>query len=317
LALQARLAELRDRGCTHVAMEVSSHALAQYRVDGTRFTVAVFTYLGHDHLDFHGSVDAYFDAKARLFGPDLSDAAVVNADDPAGRRLIDSARVPTVAYSTGDVDDLVVGPRESTGRWRGHALRVPMGGRHNVANALAALTAAELLGVDPAVAAEGVAATPPVRGRLEAVDAGQPFTVLVDFAHTADGLEQALLAARSGARRVIVVFGAGGDKDMAKRPRMGEVAARLADLVLVTSDNPRSEDPGVIVAAIVAGARGAAHVRAIVDRREAIAAAFAAARPGDVVLLAGKGHETTMESAGVVTPFDDRAVALELLGATE
>jgi UDP-N-acetylmuramoyl-L-alanyl-D-glutamate--2,6-diaminopimelate ligase len=311
--LQARLAALRDAGTSSVAMEVSSHALALHRVAGTRFAVAVFTNLGRDHLDFHETQEAYFAAKARLFEPDLSAAAVVNADDPHGRLLLDAARVPTTAFALADVTDLEVGLRESTGRWRGQRLRVPLGGAHNVANALAALTAAAVLGVDPAVAVGGLSAAGPVPGRLEVVESDRPYTVLVDFAHTPDGLEQALRAARTGTGRVVVVFGAGGDKDREKRPAMGEVAARLADVVVLTSDNPRSEDPVSVVEAVRAGATGSAKVLVEVDRRAAIALALGEARPGDVVVVAGKGHETTQTIGDRVLPFDDRDVVRELL----
>ncbi|MGE0796064.1 MAG: UDP-N-acetylmuramoyl-L-alanyl-D-glutamate--2,6-diaminopimelate ligase [Acidimicrobiia bacterium] len=321
--LQARLAGLRDGGTRSVVMEVSSHALALHRVVGTRFRLALFLNLGRDHLDFHESEEAYFAAKARLFEPDLADGALVNADDPHGRLLLDAAAVPTVPFSLADVGDLTVGVAGSTGRWRGEALRVPIGGLHNVANAVAALSAAALLGVEEAVAVAGLAACGPVPGRLEPVDAGQPFTVLVDFAHTPDGLEQVLRAARTAPGRVLVVFGAGGDKDRAKRPMMGEVASRLADLAVVTSDNPRSEDPMAIVDDVLAGVRGAgaaaaagrAEGRVVVepDRRAAIALALAEARPGDVVVVAGKGHETTQEIGSRLVPFDDREVVRELM----
>jgi UDP-N-acetylmuramoyl-L-alanyl-D-glutamate--2,6-diaminopimelate ligase len=229
--------------------------------------------------------------------------------------LSDSARVPTEGYSLADVDDLEIGIRSSTGRWRGAPLRVPLGGSHNVANALAALTAAASLGIEPAVAVEGLATTPPVAGRLEVVDAGQPFTVVVDFAHTPDGLEQVLRAARSGTGRVIVVFGAGGDKDREKRPMMGEVAGRLADVVVLTSDNPRSEDPMAIIDQVKSGIRrspGAALVEP--DRRAAIALALSQAADGDIVVVAGKGHETTQELADRTIPFDDRVVVRDELG---
>jgi UDP-N-acetylmuramoyl-L-alanyl-D-glutamate--2,6-diaminopimelate ligase len=314
--LQARLAELRDGGVRSVVMEVSSHALALHRVLGTRFRLAVFTNLGRDHLDFHESEEAYFKAKARLFEPDLADAALVNADDIHGRLLLDAAAVPTQAFSLADLSDLAVGVSSSSARWRGLAVRVPLGGLHNAANGLAALRAAELLGVSPAVAVEGLAAAPPVPGRLEPVDAGQPFTVLVDFAHTPDGLEQVLRTAGTGPGRVLVVFGAGGDKDRAKRPIMGEVAARLADLAVVTSDNPRGEDPDSIVGAVLAGVpAGGTRARVVAepDRRAAIALALAEARPGDVVVVAGKGHETTQELGDRTVPFDDREVVRELL----
>jgi UDP-N-acetylmuramoyl-L-alanyl-D-glutamate--2,6-diaminopimelate ligase len=314
--LQARLAELRDAGSVAVAMEVSSHALALHRVAGTHFRVAVFTNLSQDHLDFHPTMEDYFAAKARLFERDMTAAAVVNADDPHGLLLQQAAHVPTRTYSLADVDDLVVGATSSTGTWNGRPLRVPLGGEFNVSNALAALTTALELGVDLGTALDGLAAAPAVPGRFETVDAGQPFRLLVDFAHTPDGLEQVLRAARgiAGGGRVIVVFGAGGDKDRAKRPLMGKAAARLADVVVVTSDNPRSEDPQAIADAVVAGTSGGrASVRVELDRRAAIASAAGEARPGDVVVVAGKGHETTQTIGERVLPFDDRAVAREVL----
>jgi UDP-N-acetylmuramoyl-L-alanyl-D-glutamate--2,6-diaminopimelate ligase len=311
--LQARLAELRDEGRRAVAMEVSSHALALHRVDGTRFAVAVFTNLGRDHLDFHDSLEDYFAAKARLFGPELADVAVVGLDDPHGRLLRDAARIPTRGYALADVEDLELGPRSSAGRWRGHRLHVPLGGAFNVRNALAAATAALELGLDEAAVVAGLAAAPPVPGRFEAVPLEAPFSAIVDYAHTPDALEALLGAARSVAPggRLLVVFGCGGDRDRLKRPAMGEVAARLADVVVVTSDNPRSEDAAAIAAAVVEGAAGPGSVTTELDRRAAIATALAEAGPGDVVVVAGKGHETTQDAGGTVVPFDDRAVVAE------
>jgi UDP-N-acetylmuramoyl-L-alanyl-D-glutamate--2,6-diaminopimelate ligase len=311
--LQARLAELRDEGRRAVAMEVSSHALALHRVDGTRFAVAVFTNLGRDHLDFHESLEDYFAAKARLFSPELAERAVVGLDDAHGRLLRDAALIPTVGYSLVDVDDLELRPRSSTGRWRGHRFVVPLGGAFNVRNGLAAATAALELGVDEATIVAGLAAAPPVPGRFEAVALEAPFAAIVDYAHTPDALEALLAAARSvtGEGRLLVVFGCGGDRDRTKRPAMGEVAARLADVVVVTSDNPRSEDPAAIAAAVREGAAGPAWVTTELDRRTAIAMALAEARPGDVVVVAGKGHETTQDADGTVVPFDDRAVVAE------
>jgi UDP-N-acetylmuramoyl-L-alanyl-D-glutamate--2,6-diaminopimelate ligase len=311
--LQARLAELRDEGRRAVAMEVSSHALALHRVDGTRFAVAVFTNLGRDHLDFHESLEDYFAAKARLFGPELAEVGVVDLDDAHGRLLRDAARIPTRGYSLADVDDLELGPRSSRGRWRGRDLRVPLGGAFNVHNALAAATAAVELGVDDATVVAGLAEAPPVPGRFEAVAIEAPFTAVVDYAHTPDALEALLGAAREGTGegRLLLVFGCGGDRDRTKRPAMGEVAARLADVVVVTSDNPRSEDPGAIAAAVREGALGPGSVTTELDRRAAIATALAEAGDGDVVVVAGKGHETTQDAGGAVVPFDDRVVVAE------
>ena len=253
--LQARLAAFRDEGRKAVAMEVSSHTLEQHRADATRFAVAVFTNLGQDHLDFHSTMDRYFAAKARLFTPAMAAQGVVNADDAYGRILLDSGTIPMTSYSMSEVDDLEVGSLASTFRWRGHAVRLPLGGRFNVVNALAAATAAVAAGVTTADAAAGLAATAPVPGRFEPVDAGQPFTVIVDFAHTPESLASVLDTARevAGNGRVIVTFGCGGDRDPAKRPRMGDVAARAADVVVVTSDNPRSEDPAAIIEDVISG----------------------------------------------------------------
>lgn len=312
--LQARLAELRDAGTRAVAMEVSSHALALHRVAGTRFRVAVFTNLSQDHLDFHETMERYFAAKAKLFEPGYSDVAIVNADDPRGRLLADAATIPTRTYSLGEVSDLEVGAARSTGTWRGRRLVVPLGGGFNVANALAALTAAVELGVSEADAVAGLAGAAPVPGRFEVVASDRPFTVVVDFAHTPDGIEQVLRAARSIATgRVLVVFGAGGDKDREKRPLMGSAAAAGADVVVVTTDNPRSEDPAAIADAVVAGTAGHPDVRLELDRRAAIEVAITAAAPGDVVVVAGKGHETTQTVGTRVVPFDDRLVLREVL----
>ncbi len=292
-----------------VAMEVSSHALALGRVRGTRFAVAVFTNLSHDHLDFHEDLEAYFGAKASLFTPELAECAVVNVDDPYGRRLLDAAIVPTEAYSSAHAQDLEVGPQRSRFTWRGHQVELSLGGRFNVANALGAATAAARLGLAPADIAAALATVPPVPGRFEAVDEGQPFTVLVDYSHKPGALDSALTAAReaAGAGRLLVVFGAGGDRDESKRPEMGEVAARLADRVLLTSDNPRGEDPLAIIDAVRSGMVRTDGLTVEPDRREAIARAVAEARPGDVVLIAGKGHETVQVVGERTLPFDDRA----------
>jgi UDP-N-acetylmuramoyl-L-alanyl-D-glutamate--2,6-diaminopimelate ligase len=318
--LQARLAAFRNEGKRAVAMEVSSHALEQRRVDGMRFAVAVFTNLGRDHLDFHGTPERYFAAKGRLFDPALSVLGVANADDPHGRILIDAAPIPMLAFSMADADDLVLGPLSSTFRWRGRRVALPLGGRFNVANALAAATAAGAAGIDDDAIVAGLAAAPAVAGRFEPVDAGQPFSVIVDFAHTPESLSSVLVAARevAGAGRVIVTFGCGGDRDPDKRPAMGAVAADAADVVVVTSDNPRSEDPAAIIGAVTTGIAPTARARVVteLDRRAAIATALAAARPGDVVVIAGKGHETGQAFADRTVAFDDRAVARELLEAS-
>lgn len=325
--LQRLLAGWREEGVRAVAMEVSSHALELHRVDGTRFRVAVFTNLSRDHLDFHGSMEAYFQAKARLFTPELADRAVVNLDSPYGRLLADAALVPTDGYALADAEDLVVGAAGSTFRWRGHQVHLGLGGEFNVANALAAAGAAVALGVDEAKVAAGLSRPVVVPGRFEPVDAGQPFAVVVDFAHTPDGLEHLLAAAsplvgtvdEGAPGRVTVVFGCGGERDPDKRPLMGDAAARGADRVVLTADNSRGERTEAIIEAVKQGLdrarpRRADEVVVEPDRRTAIAVALAGARPGDVVLVAGKGHEATQDVDGVVVPFDDRTVVREELG---
>ena len=312
--LQAQLAGFRAHGMAAVAMEVSSHALELARVDCTRFAVAVFTNLGQDHLDFHGTVERYFAAKARLFDPARADRAVVNADDRYGRLLLDAARVPTCPFSLEDARDLDVGAGGSTFVWEGQRVRLRIGGVFNVANALAAATTARELGVLPPTVAGGLAEFAPLPGRFEPVDAGQPFTVIVDYAHTPDALERVLGAARSLARRrLTVVFGCGGDRDHAKRPLMGDVASRLADLAVLTSDNPRHEDPLVIIEDVRAGVRRPEALVVEPDRRAAIALAIGQAEAGDVIVIAGKGHETGQTIGNDVVPFDDREVAREEL----
>ena len=296
-------------------MEVSSHALAQHRVDGVRFAVGVFTNLTQDHLDFHRTMDDYFAAKARLFEPGRSETAVINADDPWGQRLLGSVAVPAAAYSIADAGDLELGPQGASFTWAGTPVRLQLRGRFNVLNALAAATAARQLGIPVGAIAAGLGRVGSVPGRFETVDAGQPFTVVIDYAHTPDALERALTAARElTTGRLLVVFGAGGDKDRAKRPLMGEAATRLADLAVLTSDNPRSEDPLAIIAEVQAGADDA---RLVVepDRADAIRLAVDRAEPGDVVVIAGKGHETGQRFKDHTIPFDDRIVAREILEA--
>ncbi len=324
--LQAMLAAERDRGSSGagagrgaVAMEVSSHGLALHRVDGTRFAVAVFTNLSQDHLDFHHTMDDYFAAKAALFTPGFTDRAVVCTDDPRGRELLTRLRgtrsgVTATAYSLADAEELSLSPAGASFRWRGEPVELALAGRFNVANAVAAGAAAEVLGIEPHVVARGLSAATPVPGRFETIDGGQRFTVLVDYAHKPDALDQALRAARelvADGRRLLVVFGCGGDRDAAKRPLMGEVATRLADDVILTSDNPRSEDPRAIVDDIRAGIPpgAAATVAVELDRRRAIEQAVAEGRRGDVVVIAGKGHETTQTIGDTVRAFDDREVA--------
>ncbi len=309
--LQRQLADYAARGVRAVAMEVSSHALDQHRVDGCRFRVAVFTNLSADHLDYHGDLNAYFRAKARLFEPDLAERAVVDVDDPHGRLLLDAATVPTAGYSLDDAVGLVVTPTGSRFTWRGHPVSLPLVGRFNVRNALAAANAAAELDLDPADIAAGLGAGVVVPGRFEQVATGAPFAVVVDYAHTPDALENALAAARevAGGGRVLVVFGCGGDRDRSKRPEMGRIAAQGADLAVLTSDNPRSEDPAAIISDVQRGIPDPDRLDVVPDRADAIAHAIGQARPGDVVLLAGKGHETTQVIGDRTLDFDDREVA--------
>jgi UDP-N-acetylmuramoyl-L-alanyl-D-glutamate--2,6-diaminopimelate ligase len=315
--LHALLADWRGAGGRAVAMEVSSHALDQHRTDAVRFAAGVFTNLSPEHLDYHHDMEAYFESKARLFGPGRVGVAVVNSGDPWGARLaerIRSAGGPLVTFTRADAEDAILTPGRTTFRWKDQPVSIRVGGVFNVENALAAATCAEAMGVPRPVIAEGLGRVQSVPGRFQLVDAGQPFTVVVDYAHTPDGLEKLLEAARqTGTGRLLVVFGAGGDRDRAKRPLMGEVAARLADLVLVTSDNPRSEDPDAIIAEVVGGAGAADHVRAETDRASAIATALATAAEGDVVVIAGKGHEKGQEIGGRTLPFDDVEVATQAL----
>jgi len=328
--LQMLLRDFVDTGCAAAALEVSSHALAMHRVDGTEFDAVVFTNLGHDHLDLHGSHEEYFRAKARLFTPSFSSLGVINVDDPHGRLIADTApsdvvgsEFRVVEYSLADISDVAVTATSHAYTWRGRRVEVPMGGDFNVANSLAALTTAVELGIDVDVAVAGVSSLATVPGRFEVIEAGDGgalgVTVIVDYAHTPDGLERLLEAACAvaGAGSLIVVFGCGGDRDRAKRPEMGAVAIRGADRVVITSDNPRSEPPQAIIDEILGGIdRGArADVRTILDRREAIGEAIASATTGDVVVIAGKGHETMQEFADRTVEFDDRAVAREFLGA--
>ncbi len=322
--LQRTFREMLDGGDQACAMEISSHALELRRADGIHVAVAVFTNLTQDHLDFHETMDDYFDAKRRLFASPLTDVRVANLDDVYGRRLADEF-AGTVTFAIDAPADY-----RATGVRTGFAgtdctfetpdgavdVHVPLPGRFNVLNALGAWAAARALGAQPDVLAAALPDAERVPGRFEPVDEGQPFAVLVDYAHTPDSLENVLRAAHELAEaRVIAVFGAGGDRDRGKRPLMGEIGARLADVCLVTSDNPRSEDPEAIIREILAGVgEDAAHVEHDADRRASIHRAVALAQPGDVVVIAGKGHEQGQEFAdGRKEPFDDVAVAREAL----
>ncbi|MEO0495506.1 MAG: UDP-N-acetylmuramoyl-L-alanyl-D-glutamate--2,6-diaminopimelate ligase [Actinomycetota bacterium] len=311
--LQRVLADAHRQGHAAVAMEVSSHALDLHRVDGTRFAVGVFTNLGVDHLDFHGDLASYEAAKARLFTSELTDLGIVSTDTEAGERIAAAAEIPIVPVDTTAREAAATGPTGSRFRWRGHDVSLPLAGPFNVTNAVLAAEAVAALGHAEADVADALGRVRGVPGRFETVDAGQVFTVIVDYAHTPDGLEAVLGAAREITdRALIVVFGAGGDRDQGKRPQMGEVARRLADRVVVTSDNPRGEDPQAIIGAIVSGMDADPEL-VEADRRRAIRHAIAGAREGDVVLIAGKGHETTQTIGDEVLEFDDRVVAHEEL----
>jgi UDP-N-acetylmuramoyl-L-alanyl-D-glutamate--2,6-diaminopimelate ligase len=330
--LQALFATMVERGVASVSMEVSSHALALHRVDGTWFDVVGFTNLSQDHLDFHADLDDYFAAKARLFTPEFAARGLVNRDDEHGRRLLAAPKIELSSFSIeGDPDaqwrvsELVT--RATGSRFVVHgpgvdiALETRLPGRFNAANALAALAMLVTAGIDPAVAATGIAALPGVPGRMEPVTAGQPFTALVDYAHTPEAVTTLLNALRpTTSGRLIVVLGCGGDRDAVKRPLMGAAAARLADVAVLTSDNPRSESPERILDAVVAGARAVpeterGEIVTEIDRATAIGIAVTKAQPGDVVVVAGKGHEQGQEVAGTVHPFDDRVVVRQQLAA--
>ncbi|MBS4730376.1 UDP-N-acetylmuramoyl-L-alanyl-D-glutamate--2,6-diaminopimelate ligase [Mycobacterium sp. SM1] len=328
--LQALLAVMAERGVDTAVMEVSSHALALHRVDGARFAVGAFTNLSRDHLDFHPSMADYFAAKARLFDPASplrARAAVICVDDDAGRAM---------AARAGDA--ITVSAEGRRAHWRAegigafgaegqqftaidpagvhHRLGIALPGPYNVANCLVALAVLDQIGISPEQAAPGLRAAR-VPGRLEEIDRGQDFLALVDYAHKPGALRAVLRAVRRPDSRVAVVFGAGGERDPGKRAPMGRIAAELADLVVVTDDNPRGEDPAAIRRAILAGAaqaNGDAELVEIADRRAAIRHAVCWAQPGDVVLVTGKGHETGQSRGGQIRPFDDR---LELAAALE
>jgi UDP-N-acetylmuramoyl-L-alanyl-D-glutamate--2,6-diaminopimelate ligase len=326
--IQEMLAEMLEDGAKAAAMEVSSHALALERVDGCRFDAVVFTNLTRDHLDFHGDMESYYAAKRRLFDLRKPDGVgLVNADDPYGKRLLAEAAPPLASFSSaGDAADFrAEGVRcdlsgvafelsHAGGRL---AIRSPLLGRFQASNLAGAAAAGLRLGVAAGDVAAAIAGVSRVPGRLEPVEAGQAFPILVDYAHTPDALERLVSAVRElSDKRLVLVFGCGGDRDRGKRAPMGEIAGRLADLAIATSDNPRSEDPERILRDVEVGlaASGAAGYRTIADRHEAIREAIEGADASTVLVIAGKGHETTQVIAGVEHPFDDRRVAAELAG---
>jgi UDP-N-acetylmuramoyl-L-alanyl-D-glutamate--2,6-diaminopimelate ligase len=321
--LQRTFRAMLDAGNRSCALEATSHGSELKRLLGVRFAVLVFSNLAQDHLDFHGTMEAYYAAKRDLFFREGRPvAAAVNVDDPYGRRLFDDLRASgpderLISYGFSELADLRPENLESGTRGSrfvagGVEVRTRLPGRFNVYNALGTVAAGRLLGIGDEEIAAGIENLEGVPGRFELVDEGQPFAVVVDYSHKPDALENVLRAARDLAgERVICVFGCGGDRDRAKRPVMGRIASELSDVVVVTSDNPRSEDPGAIVDQILAGVEGEVDVE--VDRRRAIAQAIERARPGDVVVIAGRGHETAQEVAGALVPFDDREVAREAL----
>src|SRR5579864_6468884 len=320
------LREAGRRTAVNVTLEVTSHALELHRVAQCRFVTAVFTNLTQDHLDLHGTLDAYRDAKARLFAMLEPDGvSVVNADDPHGDAMARASRAPVWTYGIDRsarirAEGLALSPRgtEMTVVWPEGRVPValPLPGRFNVSNALAAFAVGLTRGVPAETMRRVLESTPGVPGRFEPVNEGQPFAVIVDYAHTPDSLEQVLrLAAEISPGRRIVVFGCGGDRDRTKRPIMGRIGTTLADYAFFTSDNPRGEDPEAILREIEAGVPGARNFSSEADRRMAIEQAIALARPGDVVVIAGKGHETYQIVGDRVVDFDDRAVAREVLRA--
>ena len=325
--VQGLLAEMVAAGLPAAAVEVSSHALALDRLEGCRFDVAVFTNLTREHLDFHANMESYYTAKKHLF--DLRKpgaAAITNADDPFGARLAGEVAPPAVTYSASggaaavraeaarcDLSGTSLDVVHAAGRFR---VASPLLGRFNVENLLAASAAGLALGMTPEDIAAGCAAVTRVPGRLERVEAGQPYAILVDYAHTEDALKRLLLAVRElSDKKILLVFGCGGDRDRGKRAPMGKVAGSLAHIAIATSDNPRSESPEAILSEIEAGltASGATKYLKIADRREAIRQAIELANPGMVVVIAGKGHETTQVIGDREYPFDDRVVAAEII----
>jgi UDP-N-acetylmuramoyl-L-alanyl-D-glutamate--2,6-diaminopimelate ligase len=330
--VQHLLNEMIEQGCRSAVMEVSSHALALKRVDGMRFAAGIFTNLTRDHLDFHEDMESYFLAKRRLFEMLPDDApGVINLDDPRGASLLDVCRRP-VTFAIARAADVTPGPLEMTLSGLTFEVRTPRGpipmtsklvGRPNVSNILAATAAAMALDIPLDAIAEGVRVLPGVPGRFEVVSAPEDdVTVVVDYAHTDDALRNLLETARPLApKRLLTVFGCGGDRDRTKRPLMGMVAARLSDIVVITSDNPRTEEPQRIIDEIKRGIPAgsqpggrAPDIRAIVDRRDAIERAVEMSEPGDLVLIAGKGHEKYQQIGDRVLPFDDGEVAREALG---
>jgi UDP-N-acetylmuramoyl-L-alanyl-D-glutamate--2,6-diaminopimelate ligase len=329
LDVQELLSQMRNAGCKAAAMEVSSHALAQERVKCIEWDCGVFTNLTQDHLDYHGTMEKYFEAKSLLFtglsGQKKKATAVINADDRYGAKLISMCTVPVITYGLGARADFRASEIKSDfsgtsyqldARGKSYLVRLPLIGRFNVYNSLAAIAAAAAIGIDVRNAVVALANAPHVPGRLEAVPVKRQYRVFVDYAHTDDALVNVMKTLRElSPRRLIVVFGCGGNRDKAKRPKMAAAVEEFADWGIITSDNPRKEIPEAIIEDIKAGYRGQ-NYEVVVDRREAIFKAVAMAQPRDIVLLAGKGHETYQEFADHTVPFDDVQTAVEAVQAT-
>jgi UDP-N-acetylmuramoyl-L-alanyl-D-glutamate--2,6-diaminopimelate ligase len=324
--LQRLLGAMRDRGAEFVFMEVSSHALELHRADAIRFDVAAFTNLSQDHLDFHGDMERYFAAKQRLFEPERAARAVINIGDPAGLRLAEQVTIPTTTVAVGEAADIVATIHEMTASGTHFSIMsaegpievvLPLAGSFNVANAVVAYGICADLGITHEIIATGLGSLETVAGRMQSIDPDADITVIVDYAHTPAAIETVVEAARAMTdAAVIAVIGAGGDRDHEKRPMMGAASGRHANLTVVTTDNPRSEDPAAIVRAVTSGVRSipTARVEVIVDRAEAIAHAITVAEPGDVVLILGRGHEPMQEVMGEFLPLSDVDVASASLG---
>ena len=318
--LQRSLWQAANAGVEAVVMEVTSHALVLQRIVGTHFDAVVFLNLSPEHLDFHKTQEQYFAAKASLFDIQYSNFGIINRDDVHGQLLLDATEIKTVSFGLDDVENIEVTASSHSYVWQKKTVHVPVGGKFNVSNSLAAATVAASLGVDIVDIVSGLAAAGTVAGRFQSISDSAAFDVIVDYAHTPDALQRVLETTReiiTPGGKIILVFGCGGDRDKSKRPQMGEIASTGADCVIVTSDNPRSEEPMDIAHEIVSGIEDAnrrASVSVELDRRSAIELALVTARKGDVVIIAGKGHENTQTIGNQVLPFNDAQVATELIG---
>ncbi|NCV74831.1 UDP-N-acetylmuramoyl-L-alanyl-D-glutamate--2,6-diaminopimelate ligase [bacterium] len=319
--LQRSLWQAANAGVEAVVMEVTSHALVLRRLIGTHFDAVVFLNLSPEHLDFHKTQEQYFAAKASLFDIQYSNFGFINRDDVHGRLLLDATEIKTVSFGLDDVENIEVTASGHSYVWQKKKVHVPVGGKFNVSNSLAAATVAVNLGVDIIDIVSGLAAAGTVAGRFQSISSGASFDVIVDYAHTPDALQRVLDTTReiiTPGGKIILVFGCGGNRDKAKRPQMGAIAAAYADCVIVTSDNPRSEEPMDIANEITSGIQGVERSSSLIvelDRRSAIELALMTARKGDVVIIAGKGHETTQTIGNQVLPFNDAQIANELIGA--